>query len=296
MMIEIIEYTDPYCTWCWGSEPILRRIQEVYGDQVRVRYKMGGLVEDITRFYDPLNDIGGANWYKQVAAHWLDASHRHGMPVDEKIWYDIKDGFRSTYPASIAYKSAEFQDEELAKKFLRRMREAAAAERMAVHRLEVQKKVAGEVGLDTARFLEEIENGKAEEAFREDLRECRSKGITGFPTFLVRGLKGKEVLVRGYQRFENFELVFHELAGSTLKPKHIQPKEQNILAFIRKYGKVAPKEVAEVFNLKLESAVDWLNKLKEKGLVKEQKAGNGSFYVAQSPLDCDTETGICSAL
>ena len=22
-IIEITQYTDPYCTWCWGSEPII---------------------------------------------------------------------------------------------------------------------------------------------------------------------------------------------------------------------------------------------------------------------------------
>jgi len=22
-IIEITQYTDPYCTWCWGSEPIV---------------------------------------------------------------------------------------------------------------------------------------------------------------------------------------------------------------------------------------------------------------------------------
>ena len=44
--IELIEFTDPYCTWCWGSEPILRRIQETYGEQVRLRFVMGGLTDD----------------------------------------------------------------------------------------------------------------------------------------------------------------------------------------------------------------------------------------------------------
>ncbi len=277
-VLELIEYTDPYCTWCWGSEPLLRKIEEVYGEQVKIGFKMGGLVEDITRFYDPLNEIGGANWYKQVAAHWLDASHRHGMPVDERVFYDIKDEFRSTHPASIAYKSAEFQDEELAKKFLRRMREAAAAERKPVHRLEVQAMLAQEVGLDRKRFLKDIKNGKAEEAFREDIRESRSRGITGFPTFLISHPRGRKILLHGYQKFESFEFAIRELAK--LKPNSIRADEQGILAFVRKYGKVAPKEVAEVFNLRMELAIEWLRQLKGKGLLKEQEAGNGFFYLA----------------
>ena len=58
-IIEIVSYTDPYCTWCWGSEPILRKIQEVYGEQVRLRFVMGGLVEDMQKFSDPGAGIGG---------------------------------------------------------------------------------------------------------------------------------------------------------------------------------------------------------------------------------------------
>ena len=51
--IEIVEYTDPYCTWCWGSEPVLRHLQEAYGDQLTIRFVMGGLVEDSKTFSDP---------------------------------------------------------------------------------------------------------------------------------------------------------------------------------------------------------------------------------------------------
>ncbi len=279
-VLEIIEYTDPYCTWCWASEPILRKIQELYGNQVRIKFKMGGLVADIRQFYDSVNDIGGANWYRQVAAHWLDASERHGMPVDERVFFDLKDEFRSTYPANIAYKAAEFQNEDLAKKFLRRMREAAAAERQAIHRIEIQTKLAEDVGLDREQFTEDIESGKAEEAFYEDLLECRSRGIRGFPTFLIRNSNGQELLLRGHHGFENFELAFRKLAGDALKPKPVHADEQGMLEFIRKYEKVAPKEVAEVFDLAMESAMEWLRRLKDKGLLEEQKAGNGFFFSA----------------
>jgi hypothetical protein len=58
-MIEIIEFTDPVCTWCWGSEPVLRKLETRFGEQVKISYIMGGLVQDITSFYDSYNDIGG---------------------------------------------------------------------------------------------------------------------------------------------------------------------------------------------------------------------------------------------
>ena len=37
-MIEIIEFTDPVCTWCWGSEPVLRKLETRFGEQVKISY------------------------------------------------------------------------------------------------------------------------------------------------------------------------------------------------------------------------------------------------------------------
>jgi predicted DsbA family dithiol-disulfide isomerase len=279
-VLQLVEYTDPYCTWCWGSEPILRRIQEVYGDQVKIDYMMGGLVENIDTFFDPSNRIGGHDWYKQVASHWLEASQRHGMPVDEQVFYDLKDEFKSTYPASIAFKAAEFQDRKLAKRFLRRMREAAAAERMPIHRREVQARLAGEIGLDVKKFVKDIESGRAEDAFKSDVGDARAKGITGFPTFVIKNRAGEELLLYGFQRFESFEAAFRRLAKDPLTSADFEPSQDNILSFIRRHGRVAPREVAEVFDLPMPSVNESLRQSVDSGEIVEKKVGNGVFYIA----------------
>ncbi|MEM0348870.1 MAG: DsbA family protein [Candidatus Caldarchaeum sp.] len=295
-VIEITEYTDPYCTWCWGSEPVLRKIKEVYGDQVEISYKMGGLVRDIRDFYDQFNEIGGERWYEQVAAHWEDASRRHGMPVDSRVFYEIKDSFTSTYPANIAAKAAELQDKELAKRYLRRLREAAAAERKHIHRLEVQMELAQEVRLDANKFLEDIRSGRAEAAFLEDLSECRSMGITGFPTFLVKNLENDRAhLVYGYRRYEYFEGLLDEIAGDSLEKRVIEKSEEEVLGFIRRWGKVATQEVATLLDITKNKAYEMLKSMSDKGLVYGVKAGNDYFWRAKITLTCDPEMGVCKA-
>ena len=140
---------------------------------------MGGLVADIENFSDPSNKIGGPKWREQVAAHWLEASNNHGMPVDIRIWHDTGNGgFTSTYPASIAYKSAQFQDEIKANRFLRMMREGAAAEYKFIQKPEVQAELAGEAGLNSDQLIKDIKSGRAERAFEEELKECRRQGIS----------------------------------------------------------------------------------------------------------------------
>jgi putative protein-disulfide isomerase len=298
-VVEIIEYTDPYCTWCWGSEPVLRKLEYVYGEQLVVGYRMGGLVRDIREFYDPLNDIGGEGWYIQVAAHWEDASKRHGMPVDSSVFYEIKDSFTSTYPANIAVKAAELQDRELAKKYLRRLREGAAAERLHIHLLEVQAQLAHEVGLDAERLMEDIRSGRAEAEFLKDLKEFGSMGITGFPTFLVTNLRnGRSALIHGYRRYSYFEGLLEELACDMLRERKVARDDETILDFIALYGRVATQEVATLLDIDKSKALELLRKLEDEGRVSGKRAGNDYFWTfarKTKPL-CDDDTGMCYTL
>ena len=269
--IEIIYYTDPYCTWCWGSEPIIRHIEEVYSEQVKITYKMGGLVKDMGDFYDAFNDISRI---EQVAPHWLEASGRHGMPIDIKVFDEIKSDFKSTYPANIAYKAAQMQNEELADKFLRRMREAAAYEKQPIHKTETLKHLAAEAGLDADRFAKDFESKDAKEAFMEDITDARSRGIFGFPTFLIKNSKGREMIIKGYRTFDELSGIIGELATEKL----VRKKPADILAFLNKYERAATREVSEVFEMSDEEAEKELEDLERKGKIKKQRAGNGLMW------------------
>jgi len=277
-IIELTEFTDPYCTWCWASEPILRKIKEHYGDQVKISFKMGGLVDDIKTFSDPSNQIGGETMFDQIADHWEEASSIHGMPVEASIFRDLKGKFRSTHPANIAYKAAQLQDNDLANKFLRRLREAAAAESIEIHRTEVQVALAKEVGLDPKKFLEAIESGRAKDSFLEELKEVRSQGITGFPTFKISNQKGEAIYLNGFRRFEALESAFSRLNENGLKKREIPLNDENIISFIRKYRKVATQEVAILFGISKKDARDYLVNLEHKKRTNSIKAGNDFFW------------------
>ena len=45
--IEVVHFADPWCWWSWGLEPVLQRLKEVYGENVRVAYKMGGQFDSL---------------------------------------------------------------------------------------------------------------------------------------------------------------------------------------------------------------------------------------------------------
>lgn len=286
-IIEITEYTDPYCTWCWGSEPVLRHLQEAYGEQVSVRFVMGGLVEDSKTFSDPMNGIGGANWLEPIAAHWIEASERHGMPVDVTDF--LKTDFTSTWPSNIAYEAAKLQDPVLADKYLRRLREAAATEGRDLSRHDVLVALAKEIGLDIPRFEADYA-GQAVEEFAHDRLECRQRDLRGFPSFLVK-VDGKELLARGWRTFEQMAAMVDMLAGEPVERHQPHFDDVHVLQFAEKCGSVAVREVAEAFGVPDSTAKAALSRLVSNGLLR--LSGSGLLYRPVAPHACDPSAGTC---
>lgn len=294
-VLEIIQFTDPVCTWCWGSEPVLRTLETRFGSKLKTSFVMGGLVKDITSFYDSYNDIGGdpERSNQNIAKHWVDASNRHGMPVKVEGFKLFSKEQPSTYPQNIAYKAAQMQDEAKANRFLRRIREASAAEAQQTNLTDVLVELASEIGLDIARFLADFTNGKAKKAFEEDLDTTAQFRANGFPSFLIK-YGENSTLLRGYQNYNNFKAVINHLTKGEVQEVTLQPTEENVLDFINKYNSLAPAEIKMAFDLSDIEYEKIQNSLSEKLLINIREAGNGYFISPKSnPMACDMETGAC---
>lgn len=295
--IEIIEFTDPACTWCWGSEPLLRKLEYLFGSIIKVGYVMGGLVKDAKTFMDPRNSIGGdlTQFNQQVAKHWLEASKQHGMPVQADGFELFTESNRSTYPMNIAYKAAQFQGEAIANRFLRRMRKAVAAEARQANRTEVLVELANDVGLDISMLITAMRDGSAEQAFKADQDIVRRYSIRGFPSYLLKEVEGKEIVMRGYQTYDDFLAVINMLSEDIVNPPDIVASEETLLDFITRYGHIAPVELQEAFNLGKDATQNWLELLINKGDVSTQKVGNGAFYALSSQSGfCNSDAGVCN--
>jgi putative protein-disulfide isomerase len=294
--IEITEFTDPVCTWCWGSEPVLRKLETRFGEQVKISYIMGGLVQDITSFYDRYNDIGGDpdRSNTNIARHWVDASSRHGMPVRSEGFKLFSREHPSTYPQNIAYKAAQMQDHARADKFLRRIREASAAEARQTNKTEILLELASEVGLDIARFLDDFTHGSAQRAFEQDLAITAKYGARGFPSFLLK-YGEKEMVIRGYKRYEEFKALIEHLSGGEIHERPVPANEETIMAFITRYGSVAPIEIQMTFDLTNDERKNAIDSLLNKQMIRKREAGNGYFILPKaSAAACDPATGVCS--
>lgn len=301
--VTITNFTDPLCTWCWGLEPVIRKLETHFPGVILFRYVMGGLVENIEDKWDPANGIGRADIpaiNRQIEAHWIDASRRHGMPVKGTGFKLFSRDYPSTYPQNIAYKAAQMIDTDKADRFLRRIREASAAEYLMTSHADVLEKLAEEVGLDTALFRKYIKDGSAERAFKEDLKLTRAFGVTGFPTCLA-SFDEKQVLLRGYNNYDTFVKVIELLSDGKLKPRlHHRYSDNEMIEFIKGHGRMALAEVKEAFDIEsLGKADEWVRKMSREGRVNINPVGESYFVepIAISEVKgdhyCDAENGIC---
>jgi predicted DsbA family dithiol-disulfide isomerase len=265
----ITQFTDPMCTWCWGSEPVIRHLRVAYGDQIRTEYVMGGLIEDFDEFYDVTNDVSDPG---DVAPHWEEASEMHGMPVDVTI-FDV-DPAESTYPASRAFVAARQQDRDRANRYIRRLREAYATQVKNINDREVQVELADAVGLDVEEFEKSLDNGTARSEFQGDLSRTRDAGVRAFPTYLVKGPAGERQL-SGFQSFDGLMT-----ALSAVAPELEQSSPPSITQFVEEYGPVATQEVAEVYEFGFSEARQTLDALADDGVLRCEPRGNGVFWHA----------------
>ncbi len=274
--LELICFTDPYCSWCWATEPVLYRLRETYRDQIALRYVMGGLVRDMADFFDNGN---GIRTTAQVAPHWREVSQRTGQPIDERLMEDISDPHFSTWPACIAAKAAQLQSDVVGDAYLRRIRRAALTERKLISDRLVYSALAEETrGLDVAAFHKALADGSAKRAFEEDLAECAQYGATGFPTILLRA-GDQDQLANGYRPFEAYQQAIRELAGPMTDhaPRQIEP-------LLADFGPMTTRELAEVYGRSAQEQRAELEQLRAAARVRRLPVRSGELWaIGQSP-------------
>ncbi|MBL7761451.1 MAG: DsbA family protein [Sediminibacterium sp.] len=209
--VQIIYYTDPICSSCWGIEPQLRKLKLEYGHYLTISYKMGGLLPNWSY------NSGGISQPADVAKHWDEAGLHYEMPINGDVW--LEDPLDSSYPPSLAFKAAQMQDEDKAVAFLRNIREMLFLHKKNITRWEFLESAASASGLDVAQFKKDYE-GPAATLFNEDLRLGKSLGVRGFPTLFFSDRAGRTEMVYGSKPYAAYENAILQLHPSAVKNQY----------------------------------------------------------------------------
>lgn len=262
--VEVIRFADPLSWQSWCAEPVIRRLEEILGDAVRITYRMGGLFENLTDWLE------AKGLTKQAVMDTIaTASEAAGMPLHaDYLW---RCGVKTTYTYCLAYKAAELQDPQLAHRYFRHMMEAFMVEgRLASHDEYIQ--LGGEIGLSTSRLRRDIDIPLAKDRFAVDRRTMTDSGL-GFDSLLIRGPSGKAV------RFDGFDVkacedIIREVASDL--PKH---RPSDLVEYAeRRRGLLPLREVAEVFRIPPPNAVERLTVLSTAGFLESSTLEAGAFW------------------
>lgn len=255
LTVEVRYYTDPACSWSWGSEPELRRLIWEFDAELRFRWVMGGLARHYGDEYrDEGSGIGaGPDCFADLTAHWLEVAAETGMPFDPRIW--SQSPITSTYPACMAVKAASEQGDEAGGRYLRRLREGLMLERRKLDHTEPLVAVAGEAGLDVGRFRLDLGSNAITEAFATDLEEVREIPAEAraagrverteghervpFPSLLFIGPGGVRSGVWGRQPYAAYRQAALAVGARPAQDSAGPDAE----AVIRRFGRVGTREV-----------------------------------------------------
>jgi predicted DsbA family dithiol-disulfide isomerase len=169
--IEVVEYTDPSCSWAWGTEPKYRRLGWQYGDHIRSwRRVMCGIIAAgwaEPYGYEPHAEAARAAY----EAYLVPVSELTGMPRPVPVHYAMT----QSEDACRVAKAAEFHGEPIASAVLRRLRESWFVHGRPADTLHRGlAAVTGVVGLDIDRLARDLADPATEAAFRADWEEARN--------------------------------------------------------------------------------------------------------------------------
>ncbi len=274
--VLVVWYTDPHNVWCWGCEPMMRRLEVVYPHAVDVEVRMGGLFEDFSPVREQWARMSGGRWTASVLAFFQAVANQHRMPMASEKMIAGVDDFNSTWPACIAAKAAELQGRGAGRTYLRALREAWCLDGRGIHRTGVQAEVASETGLNVDAFTKALEDGSAEAAFRADREECERLEVTGFPTFEV-GRGDVSARLNGWQPWEVFEDVLRKV-NPDLVGTPLDPTQASVAGILRRWGRCATREIAAMLGVTDDDAEILLEELEGSGTITRRVVGHGLIW------------------
>jgi len=269
--IQIVYFTDPICSSCWGIEPQLRRLKLEYDAFFDIEYRMGGLLPS----WDIYNS-GGISKPSDVAHHWDEVSAYYEMPIDGDVW--LEDPLPSSYPPSVAFKAAQMQSNEKALLFMRRIREMVFLEKKNITRWEHLSAAATECGLDTAQLHADYK-GRAEQLFNDDLALGRALGVRGFPTLFFTDSTGNRLVMYGVKPYEAFVETLLKLKPDAQK-KVYDNSWQHLFTH---FSTLCTKEFALLSGQHMKAAEAQLKQLSGEGKLHCTLTKNGSVWKARRP-------------
>ena len=276
--LKITAYTDPLCSWCYGMEPALTALGFSLGDQLELHNVMGLMLPDI-RIMIGADDAAPARWEQlkaQMKEEYAGAAERTGMPFSTAHLDVMPPEDMNSREMCLGFEAVKLQDEALANRFLRLLRQAALAEDAPVGQAGIVRSLAVMAGADPEKYDAAMADGSAEKLLTLDVDACHSANVTGFPTLRLEYRKS-ELVLSGCQSPARLIAAAEHVTNGAVRVGTPVFTPKNARKLLESYGRISGEEFAAVFGMTDEELEEAVESLIEFGLVKKAVRGTGYF-------------------
>ena len=263
--LHIIYFMDPICSSCWSIESHVRKLLFEYGEHISIEFKMGGLLEKLSDGEEKQKMV------TEIANHWNQMDQNSAMPIDGDLW--LEDPIASSYPPSIAFKSALLQDPIKALNLLRNLRELVFLFKKNITRWDILETAIIAAGLDPVQLKNDME-GTGKKMFEEDLTMAKLFSINWFPTMFFITSKGLEEMVSGPRTYAFYENLIKRLQPSIQK----SAKSKGIESLFDQFESFTTGELAEIADISKEECLEHLHQLTKEDKVQMMESKNGVLW------------------
>lgn len=193
---------DPMCSWCYAFRPIWQQVQQLLPDRIRVQTVLGGLAPDTDELMPlAIQNMVQANWYKII-------QNVPGTEFNFSFWTTCQPR-RSTYPACRAILAAQMQQGQAGQAMLRTIQNAYYQQARNPSDTSTLVELAAEIGLETARFVTDLNSTLIQEQLKANLTLADQLGVSSFPSLV---LQTKNRLIRIQHSYTDASAILQQLS------------------------------------------------------------------------------------
>lgn len=197
MQPELFYIADPMCSWCYGFAPVMEKVIENFGDDMKINPVVGGLRVEGAHLLSP-------ELKETLVHHWHEVEKQSGQPFNYD--FDVPENFvYNTEPSCRAVVTMRRLKPESAFPYFDALHRAFYAENKDVTDTAVLRDEAEKFGLAPADFDEWFTHTETCKETYDDFAFSQGMGITGFPSIVLKDERGLALLTAGDQAYENLE-------------------------------------------------------------------------------------------
>ncbi len=192
-------FADPMCSWCWGFSPIITRIKETYGEQLKISLNLGGLRPGTT---SPITD----KLREEILHHWHEVHRLSGQAF--RFEDAMPEGFiYDTEPPSRAVLSFAKQQPDKTLAYFSAIQSAFYTEGLDVTQEAVLTELTSPFTIDPQVFQNHFAAEELRALTWEHFKRSRQANVQGFPTLIWQQGETIETLCRGYLPWEDVSIM-----------------------------------------------------------------------------------------